>query len=379
MNTGNKKLKNPFVTVGYRGAQYFCNRKAETKTILQNAYNGNSTALISIRRIGKTGLVNHAMEQLPKGWKGIYMDILDTENMSHLLNSIATSVMRSFPEKSAPGKKLWSFIKSLRPVISFDPLTGAPQASFDIKPGDSFNGTETVLQFLDQQNEKILLAMDEFQQILDYPEQNTDAWLRSKIQRLKNVFFIFSGSQQHLMQELFSSPKRPFFRSTQLLNLKKLEKTGYRDFIVKMFSDYKKQVAPQIAEEILEWADTHTYYVQQLCNRVFASTKGKVTSEIWKNQANILLKEQEPVFFAYRNMLTKYQWQLLKAIALEAKVYQPTSKDFIKKYNLSSSPSVLRSLKSLLNYELVYSEFDTNGTKYYSVYDIFFKQWIQKK
>lgn len=372
-------LKNPFVTVGYYGPEYFCDREKETNQLKQNMLNGNSTALISVRRIGKTGLIYHLLNQLPTGWKGIYVDIQETENLNQFLNKISTSVIQSFSEKSKPGDKIWQFIKSLRPVISFDTLTGAPKATFEVKQHEAESNIHAILLFLEKQNSRILLAIDEFQQILNYPEKNTDAWLRSKIQELNNLFFIFSGSSQHLMKDLFANPQRPFFRSTHLLKLEKLNKTTYKNFIIKMFSKYNKEIEGQCAEKILEWAEIHTFYVQQLCNRIFSSTVKKVTEESWKEQAYYLLKEQEPIFFSYRSMLTRGQWSLLKAIAREHKVYHPSSKDFLSKHHLSTSASVLRSLSSLTEYDLIYSDFDENGKVYYDVYDVYFKRWIQDK
>jgi hypothetical protein len=299
--------------------------------------------------------------------------------MGQFLNLLATSIINAIPEKSDIGTTLWNFIKTLRPVITFDNLTGAPQASFEIKPKEVEANIDATFRFLDQQTFKTVIAIDEFQQILRYPEKNTDAWLRTRIQQLKNVTFIFSGSQQHLMAELFTSPKRPFYRSSLLMKLNKINIDEYARFIVAMFGKYKKSISPEIAREIINWANTHTFYVQQLCNRVFAATPKVATSEIWKQQAFLLLKEQETLFFSFRNMLTYQQWRLLKAIANEEKVYQPTAKSFLTKHQLGTSATVLRSLKSLQDYELIYREFEQPDLAYYCVYDVYFQQWCKGK
>jgi len=236
-----------------------------------------------------------------------------------------------------------------------------------------------VLSFLEKQEFNTVIAIDEFQQILNYPEQKTDAWLRSRIQQLKKVVFVFSGSQQHLMTELFTSPKRPFYRSSQIMKLKKLDRKIYSEFVIKMFRNNKKEISPEIVGEIMNWTNSHTFYVQQLCNRIYSVTSEKVSDKNWREQAYLLLKEQETVFFSLRNMLTNPQWQLLKAIAHEGIVYQPTSKSFITKYGLGSSATVLRSLKSIQGYELVYNEFDADGASYYSVYDVFFQRWMEDR
>ncbi len=374
-----KSLQNPFPTLGYHGSDYFCDRKEETQQLLRNLVNGSSTTIIAIRRIGKTGLILHALSNLPKGWKGVYIDILATENLNDFLNALASSIIQAVPQKSGIGRRFWEFIQSLRPIISFDTLTGAPQASFNISPKEIEVNIKSVLQFLDNQEFKTVIAIDEFQQILNYPEQNIDAWLRGTIQHLKNVVFIFSGSQQHIMTEMFTSPSRPFFRSTQFIKLGKIEESIYADYVKINFSKYGKQIDLELAKGIIQWCSRHTYYVQLLFNRIFSATNTNVTVEIWHQQADQLLKEQEAIFISYRSLLTSSQWKLLKAIALKGEVFTPTSKDFISKYQLGSSAALLRSLNSLRKYELVYSDFDPNGKSYYCVYDVLFQQWCKEK
>lgn len=370
-----KKLLNPFPVTTYQGPLYFCDREQETSKLLSNISSGISTALISVRRIGKTGLLQHVLSRLPHGFKGIYVDILETEDLNQFLNHLGTALLQAESAQTGPGKKIWNFIKSLRPVITFETLTGAPQASFDFKQFQTEQSIDSILSFLDRQPFRTIIAIDEFQQITNYPEKNTDSWLRTRIQQLKKTVFIFAGSQQHIMSELFASPVRPFYRSTSIMKLEKLDFKLYRDFIISQFKRYDKEISPEITEEILIWGDCHTYYIQLICNRVFAATSEKVTSDIWKQMVFELLKEQEIVFFGYRNMLTSNQWLLLKSIAQEGKVFKPTGKDFLGQHGFTSSAGLLRSLQSLIKYELVFRDFDSEGTPFYSIYDVFFKKW----
>lgn len=41
--------KNPFITKGYAGAEYFCDREQEAKDLVKYLTNGNNMALISPR------------------------------------------------------------------------------------------------------------------------------------------------------------------------------------------------------------------------------------------------------------------------------------------------------------------------------------------
>ena len=374
-----KKPNTPFPTTGYAGPAYFCDREKELSSLMNNIQGGNSTTIIALRRMGKTALIRHLFHHLDPDINTIYLDILPTESLNDLLNQFTAAVAASIPENSTLGKKAWDFIRSLRPTISYDALQGTPIISISATPDQSRQSINELFKMLENQSKTTVIAIDEFQQILSYPEKQTDAWLRSIIQKLSNVHFIFSGSQQHLMQELFTNPARPFFRSTQFLKIGKIQEEIYRDFIIRKFGDSRKSLSIKVAEEMLQWTDHHTYYVQLLCNRTFLSSGKLISSGTWKEEANRILKEQEFAFFGYREMLTRPQWSLMKALAGEGQVYQPTSVEFISRHTLGNASTVMRSLKSLQKMELVHRETDHNGKSYYGISDLLFRRWIDKR
>ncbi|MGD9978316.1 MAG: ATP-binding protein, partial [Bacteroidales bacterium] len=145
------KLTNPFPIVGYYGATYFCDREKETSQLISSIKNGSSTTLMSIRRIGKTGLIYHTFSQLSSDYKSIYIDILATENLSEFLNTLTTSILQAVSPKSSIGNRFWKFIQSLRPIITFDTFSGAPQVTFNIVSKDVERSIKSVLEFLDGQ------------------------------------------------------------------------------------------------------------------------------------------------------------------------------------------------------------------------------------
>lgn len=372
-----KKVANPFITTGYHSPKYFCDRNNETAELIKNIENGINTTLISIRRMGKTGLIKHLFYQLQKDWKCIYIDILPTESLEDFLNLFATAIINSIPEKENFGQKVYNFIKTLRPVVSYDALTNSPQVSFNIGEQEAQKNIQTIIQFLKEQPDNIVIAIDEFQQITNYTETNIEAWFRTIIQEAPNVRFIFSGSRQHLMNELFTSPSRPFYRSTTLMSLDQINDEAYTKFIFKHFSDNKISIEEEVIKEVLQWTNRHTYYVQLLCNRVFSTGNKIIVSSTWKETAQKLLKEEEQLFFNYRNLLTKPQWNLFKAIAKESIVEEPTSFKFTTEHHLGNTSTVLRSLNSLLKSELIYKKFTTEGKPQYRAYDVLFQRWAE--
>ena len=55
-------IRNPFIINGYISPAYFCDRKAESEILIRQMTNGNNIALISTRRMGKTGLIRHCFQ-----------------------------------------------------------------------------------------------------------------------------------------------------------------------------------------------------------------------------------------------------------------------------------------------------------------------------
>lgn len=276
------------------------------------------------------------LAQLPAGHTGIYLDILPTESLKEFLNALVTAVFSTIPEQSKPGKLMLDFIKSLRPVIVFDPLTGFPQLSVDVRPGEAERHIRSVLGHLEAYPEKVIIAIDEFQQIMNYPEKNADAFLRSIIQSLSNVRFIFSGSQQHLMMQLFADPSRPFYQSTGFLKIDKIDADEYVTFIRHHFQHRGHKIEDETIRAMMEWADLHTYSVQLLCNRVFASAGKNVDDELWKQQAARLLREQEIVFSNTGICLQSSNGHCSKPLPMKARFFIPLQKILFRNITLEA-------------------------------------------
>ena len=374
-----KETTNPFGINTYLGPAFFCDREQETKTLLQNIQHNSHTAFFALRRMGKTALILHVFYLLQKqrNRKCIYMDIYATQNLKEFTNLLANNIYTVFPEQKGIGKKFWEAIKLFRPVVSVDPLSGSPQLSLDITQPKQFEKTiPQLLQFLDQQAIKTVIAIDEFQQILSYPEKNVEALLRTVMQTLKNVTFIFCGSNQAMMQEIFNSAKRPFYASCNTINLQKIDRIIYKNFIRGTFTTYKFKISDEETEEILDYTHIHTYYTQFFCHELFLQNQKNIQAATLQAVKQKIMQEKEAVFFQYRNLLTVTQWQLLKAMAKEERVVQPYNKKFINTYNLGSSAIVKRSLESLLQKEMLYR--DTSISEpYYAVYDKFLMRWLQ--
>jgi hypothetical protein len=268
-------------------------------------------------------------------------------------------------------KKFASFFRSFRPVISYDALTGQPELSVKIEQETAGQSLQEVFAYLKQSNKRCYIAIDEFQQISEYPEKGTEALLRSYIQFLPNVKFIFSGSRQHLMSDIFLSAKRPFYQSTQILPLTTIDKNMYFHFANTHLQKNRCGITEECFSALYSQFEGHTWYIQAVLNRLYEYRKDINSTDIVYYAIRELLEENT---YSYQELLNAYsnvQVNLLRAIATEKIVAQISSGDFVTRYRLRNASSVSRSLTKLIDNELVYK-----SEKGYIIYDRFFGLWL---
>lgn len=373
------EIFNPFFIGRYVDKQYFCDRVKDTETLVRHILNGRNVALISPRRLGKSGLIHHTFAQdvIKDRYTTIYVDIYATKDLCEMVKALSEAIVKAVGQKKSWHEKFFSFIKSLRVGFHIDAVSGEP--SFDIGIGDIENPDKTIRELFDymEASEKpCILAIDEFQQIREYPQTNTEAFIRSLVQQCSRTSFIFCGSKRHTMTDIFYSPAKPFFQSVISQSLKPIPMETYVEFAGRMFSQRGKILDRAAAEAIYRMFDGCTWYMQMMMNEMFALTKEGMTCTTeyidfaWDN----IIMAQEDRYQAILYGLAPKQKQLLQAIARDRIVEGITSSDFVKRHRLVSASSVQAALKPLLKNDIVTCE---EGT--YRIYDYFFADYLAKK
>ena len=348
-------IDNPFITYGYESSKYFCDRKEETKMLTSLLTNGNHIALISPRRMGKTGLISHCFQQseIQKKYYTFIIDIYATKNLQDMVYQMGHSIVKRLkPRGQAAIDKFLRFVTSLRTGISFD---GQGNASWNIGVGDIQSPAftlEEIFDYLQAADKRCLVAIDEFQQIADYPEQNVEALMRTYVQKCRNAVFVFSGSQKRMMNEMFSSPARPFYQSVSMMFLKPVILPEYEIFAQKHFEAVGKRIADGVVKTIYDRFDGTTWYLQKVLNQLFATQNNVEISDVDKAVEQIINQNEE----AYKDLLyqlTVRQRDLLVAISHVGKARGITSMSFVKRYHLASASSVQKAAITLTEKQLI--------------------------
>ena len=371
---------NPFVTNGYAGPEYFCDRVQETAILRDLLLNENNVALISPRRLGKTGLIWHVFnnEDIRNSHYCFVVDIYATKNLSDFVNMLGKAVIDELRPK---GKKAWekfiNIVSSLRSEISFD-VHGVP--SWNMGLGTINNNPavtlDEIFSYLNQADKPCLVAIDEFQQITKYEDDTIEASIRTYIQRCTNAHCIFSGSQRHIMNGMFTSPSRPFYQSVTIMNLQPLDLEVYTDFCVGKFEEADTRLDRNVVALLYNRFDAVTSYMHRILNVLYSKTeKGKECKPEMVNEAiDFILRLSSDTYESLYYQMPEKQRMLFLAIAREGKASSITGGAFINKHKLNSASSVNSALKGLLE-----KDFITVNKNIYSVYDQFFPLWLKFK
>ena len=371
-----KELENPFVVYGYVSPTYFCDRKQETNDLITALSNGRNVTLMSPRRMGKTGLIRNVFHQLQQreDVACFYIDIFSTKSLASFVKVFASAIVGKLdtPIQRAEGF-IQRFFQGIRLSFSTDMLTGNPQVNLDFQPEQTESTLEQVFAYLVQSKRECYIAIDEFQQILEYPETNVEALLRSYVQFCPNVHFIFSGSKQHMMTDIFSSASRPFFQSTEKMHLYPIPEDNYYEFAAYWMQKKNIELSQELFHDIYQQFDGHTWYVQYILNLLYSAATTAITKDdIHKAMVHIMQREQE-LFQTTYDKLTDNQAALLVAIAKEGTVRAINAGEFIRKYCLKGTSSVNKALEYLINKELAYQT-----SQGYIIYNRFFGLWLKE-
>ena len=370
------RLNNPFVVYGYKGPEYFCDRVSESNKLCSALRNERNVTLVSPRRMGKTGLIHHVfnkMESEDKDCKCFYIDIFATKSVEQFVQTLGSAVLGKLDSFSQSAlRKIQEFFSAWRPAVTFDQLTGLPTVTLDIRPSEGKESLRQIFEYMKMSGRRCYVAIDEFQQIQNYNESGLEALLRSYIQFMPNVYFIFSGSHQHMMEEMFLSANRPFFQSSMVMSLGSIDVEEYMLFANRMLGEQDRTIGVEAFQRIYDFAGGITWYVQAILHGIYEHPDRIVDNTLVDDVVKELVEEQSATFQNYCAWLTDNQFALLKAIAYEKSVKSPLAQQFIHSHRLPATSSIKTALRTLEDKMLV-----SHSANYgYSVSDKLFALWL---
>jgi len=375
---GMKPLSNPFVIGKYVGKEYFCDRVKESELLVHHIVNGRHVTMMSERRLGKTGLIEHVFaNHLSDDYETFLIDIYTCKNLREMVYLLASEVFKKISRKPLLLERLLRMVRSLKTTITYDAVTGLPELGLGLGEIHQPEVTlDEILHYLETSDKVCVVAIDEFQKIATFEEGNIEALLRTKIQHLKKTQFIFAGSERHLLEGIFNDPVRPFYNSVVFMQLQPIDKGEYIRFCQHLFSLYGKTVSKDLISSLYDCFLGITWYLQLSMNEAFTMVErgGHIGEEVYEPILNHMVDSKRFTFEDRFASLTEKQKTVLQAIAAEfPKVLSLTSHDFIAKYNLKTASSVQTAVKGLTEKGILT---DRQGTKHPA--DLLFILWLKR-
>ena len=330
--------------------------------------------------MGKTSLIDHVFDQqtISESYIIISIDILHTTTFREFIYTFGTAVFRRVASRNDKLRRLFvTTLQSLSASFGYDPVQNVP--TFNIKLGDINQPDftiEEIFRFLEQADKPCLVVIDEFQQITKYPEKNVEAILRGHIQKMQNANFVFSGSQRHIMEEMFFSSRRPFYQSAKSIRLESIDSAVYGDFVGKHFQEAGKEIAPEAIDYVYQTFKGVTLYIQRIMKDAFAATATGETCRVDAIQRIVedFITENDSRIREQLAFITEPQKELLYAIHDAQEVVSITSAAFTRQYRLKS-PSATQSAAL----RLLEDDFITRHEKVYSIADPLLSLWMDRK
>ena len=376
-------MENPFYITGIIPEPYFCDREKETLWMIRTLENKAHILLTSPRRMGKTQLVRHVFKQssIKDNFYTFYTDIYPTTSLHELVLFLSKEIYSVLvPKGKTVLDKFLAGLHSLAGCFGYDPISNTP--TFNIKLGDIHSPEltlEEIFKYLEHADKPCIFAIDEFQQIANYPEKNVEAMLRTHIQQMNNCLFVYAGSNRHVLENMFNSAAKPFYNSAEQIYLDSIPKDIYMNFAEAQFAKAGRSITPDALSYVYDLFEGHTYYVHNVLHNAFAYVNPEKTIDETdiKKTLNDILEDKGRSFASVMNQLNYQQKETLVAVAKERRISGVTSIAFVKKHMLKSPSSVQYAISTLLDKQLLTYQND-GRSKVYSVSDRFLEMWISK-
>lgn len=351
------------------------NDKEKIKQLLRT---GQSVVLYGPRRIGKASIALTVLDELKVERFFIgNVDIFESATLPILSQRIV--------ETTLSNKKLAQTIQALKSGLS------AAISKIEIK--NVVNDFEWILKFA----ESGARSYELFSNALDFPEQFSKKHgahmimfideigdiekfngidfiklMRSKFQLHKHVTYLFAGSHESVIENVFVKKSGPFYRFGQLYEVNAVGKESFKIFIRGKFNEVNLQIEDTALDALLDLTKGHPYYTQLLCRELYfyaLSQKKPIDGKAVEIATGEAVRIEDLYFSKLWEEVSKNSAQLMVLQAMVENKGSLYNRDMKKKIN------VTRTLNQLITRGIV----KKNGKGQYEFTDPLFIEYIKEK
>lgn len=342
----------PFPTgVPVRGRD-FIGREKEVREIIELAQGHQSVILTAPRKYGKTSILLEVLDRLKeRGFLTGRVDIFQTSSRRELAEAITEEVLKN---RNAPFKNTIKAVKtSLTEALKRIEIKQVVKdfefvLSFADSKVDEDYLLDTALdfpqEFAKKRKKHLVFAFDEFGDLSKMNGGSLIKKMRAKFQLQEDVTYLFTGSQESIMEQLFASRSQAFFRFGRILPVGELPEGALRKYVLETFRRLGFSITEEVVNKIVSKTNAHPYYSQLLSQLIYFSLKGEKKcikeKDVEDNFIRAIFAEKSYFDQLWSELMeSRHLLTVLKAIVLEEK--SPYKIEQLSTHNLYRSLLVL--------------------------------------
>jgi hypothetical protein len=256
----------------------FIGRQNELKQIRQLMLSGQSVVLIAPRRFGKTSLAFELLNQLKEKHYSACIDIFSIPTIRSLTEVITEEVL-----KNKRQAKLFNKLKNSAASMLSNTQFKATVQEFEFlvefagKSPDYWdilnNSLDFINRFPEKNNKQLFCVFDEFGDINKLNGNQLVKTFRAKLQHHKNATYLFSGSYESVMQNIFMDTNSPFYRFARIIHLGFIEKEDFFRYYQTILAKENVPAKEDVIRNILDFTKGHPYYSQLALQTIIINYK----------------------------------------------------------------------------------------------------------
>ena len=369
-------MDNPFRYGQVVDGEHFCPRPVLQKQLESFIRAGQNAVVTGERRMGKTSLVLAAAGRV-RGLRTLYADLLGIRSAADFCRRVAAGAGR-LERGDSLLRKTCRLLSRLRPTVTFDRESGVPVLSVDARSSDPEESVEAVFDMIEAHGRsmKLCVVFDEFQDVLRMENHEPlVALMRSRIQFMGDVPFLFTGSVRNDMVQLFRDSRSPFFKSALPFEVGAIPDGEFVPFLAAKFAAGGRKADESFLRLVLDEACRTTGDVQELCEALWQVTdRGRTLDRSDIERAFVLLHSREGTEYERSvSLLTGLQLRVLAAVARIGGA-SVQSAEFVREAGASSAVAAKKAVLRLVALDLLFCH---DGE--YKFTNPFFRHWVLKK
>jgi len=333
-------------------------RESYLRRLVERLEDGQHVLLAGPRRIGKTSIILEALRRIRRrGAHTAYVDCLGATDVRGLGERLADAILQNLSGAERTFEHAKAIAGGMRPTVKvkYEHVELALQLARETNAQRFFEGALDLPQALARRTGKhVVVVFDEFQAAGRLGPRVFDV-MRSRFQAQRGVSYAFLGSEQGILEELFSNKGRAFYRFAVPLDLADagghrfgIDPDDWLEYLRGKFAAKKMTIDDASVDRLLDATGGHPQDTMQVCAALYYLMREAgsrvVSGELLEVAYEQAMRELERPFALHWAELGshKYLQQVAKRIAHRAVLYAADADG-----GAVPRPEVLRALDGL--------------------------------